>query len=243
LYRLRYYATGSKFFDQLQEELEKTPEDVRLYRLLGDAYSSRVFGRQNFPEAVTMYQGGIGSAPKDTDRLARGGEIKTVINYLMKWEVANYQRYDWSKNNVCKVFHSPFGWTSNPNKWRADWRQRRESVIAQLLLKYNSPMKQTFAILADEDNYPILYYCRGGADRSVIMTSLLYLALGVPEEQILKTCLKFCTRYRAPHEQQHILKTVFYNVNKFGGINGYLRHISVPAEHVKNFRRNMLIKN
>ena len=56
--------------ESLQEELGKSPEDVRLYRLLGDAYASYVFDSENLPEAIAMYQQGIELAPKDTELLA-----------------------------------------------------------------------------------------------------------------------------------------------------------------------------
>ena len=71
LYRLRDYVGGGKFLKSLQKEpLEKTPEDVRLYRILGDAYASYILDRQNLPEAIAMYQRGIELAPKDTELLA-----------------------------------------------------------------------------------------------------------------------------------------------------------------------------
>ena len=151
----------------------------------------------------------------------------------MEWE-ASYQRYSWS-DEVCKVFHFPFGWTNDPGKWARDWNYNRKSVIAQLIFKYNTPIKQTFAVLSDEKNYPVLYYCRGGGDRSMIMTGILYLALGVSEKQILGRHGKFGALYQHPR-----VREVFYNVNKRGGIAGYLKHIGVPAEHVENFKRNVL---
>jgi len=70
LYKLRDYVGGRKFIASLQEELGKSPEDVRLYRLLGDAYASYVFDRENLPEAIAMYQHGIELAPKDTELLS-----------------------------------------------------------------------------------------------------------------------------------------------------------------------------
>ncbi len=182
-------------------------------------------------------------------QLAREGKIRTVINYLMEWETPRYQRYGWPSGDIstdnpttsglCNFVHAPYGWTNNPRKWERDWGRNRKSVIAQLVLKYNAPIKQTFAILADEKNYPVMYYCRGGIDRSIIMTGILYLALGVSEEQIFEGYGKFGALYRGSHERQ-ILRAAFYNVNKCGGIDGYLKHIGVPAEHVEKFKRNVL---
>jgi hypothetical protein len=205
-----------------------------------------------------VYLSGI--PPYDTVvQLAKERKLRTVINYLMEWETTSYQRYGWPsedfsadnaatglsrrrRGDVCNFVHAPYGWTNDPVKWESDWGRNRKSVIAQLVLKYNSPIKRTFAILADEKNYPVMYYCRGGIDRSVIVTGILYLALGVSEKEIFEGCGE---RYGKTndiqylHEQQ-ILGEVFYNVNKCGGLDGYLKLIGVPAEHVENFKRNML---
>jgi hypothetical protein len=89
-----------------------------------------------------------------------------------------------------------------------------------------------------------MYYCRGGIDRSIIVTGILYLALGVSEKEIFEG---YGEKYgktndiRFPHEQQ-ILREAFFNVNKCGGIDGYLKLIGVPSEQVENFKRNMLEK-
>jgi len=188
-----------------------------------------------------VYLSGI--PPLDTIlQFAKKGRIKTVINYLVAWEMARYQWYDWSKKDGFNVFHFPYGWTNNPRQWEMDWRSDRKSVIAQLVLKCHTPIKETFAVLANEKNYPVLYYCRGGIDRSIIMTGILYLALGVSEKQIFDGRGQKGNVSRNS-DRQWVLKTVFYNINKCGGINNYLKHIGVPREHVENFRRNMLIKN
>ncbi|MBM3240340.1 hypothetical protein FJZ31_29000 [Candidatus Poribacteria bacterium] len=187
-------------------------------------------------------------------QLVKEKKLRTVINYLMEWETTSYQRYGWpdedmSANDavtggVCNFVHAPYGWTNDPVQWENDWGRNRNSVIAQLVLKYNSPIKQTFAILADEKNYPVMYYCRGGIDRSVIVTGILYLALGVSEKEIFEGCGE---RYGKTndiqylHEQQ-ILREAFCNVNKCGGLDGYLKLIGVPAEYVENFRRNMFAR-
>ena len=183
-----------------------------------------------------VYLSGI--PPYDTVlRLAKEGKIRTVISYLLAWE-ASYQRYNWPRNEVLNSFHFPYGWTNDPNKWARDWNTKRESVIAQLVLQYNTPIREILAVLANEKNYPVLYYCRGGWDRSMIITGILYLALGVSEQQIFEERGKFGVRHQHPR-----VKSACYNVNKCGGINNYLKSISVPAEHVKNFQRNMLVKN
>jgi len=106
--------------------------------------------------------------------MAEEERMRTVINFLMKWE-SSYQRYEWRTSDKLNVVHLPYGWTENPRQWGRDWGSRREEIIGQLVLKYSAPIKGTFAVLADDKNYPVMYYCRGGIDRSIIVTGILYL--------------------------------------------------------------------
>jgi len=168
-------------------------------------------------------------------QLAKEGRIRTVISLLMPWE-AGHQRYEWPKDDVLNSFNFPYGWTNDPGKWSRDWGRDRNSVITQLVLKYNTPIKKIFAVLADEKNYPVLYYCRGGGDRSMIIAGILYLALGVSEKQIFDRR----RRFNLPYQQPRVI-AAFYNVKKCGGIDKYLKRIGVPAGHVANFKRNMLV--
>jgi hypothetical protein len=166
--------------------------------------------------------------------MAEEGRMRTVINFLMKWE-SSYQRYEWRKSDKLNVVHLPYGWTENPSQWARDWGSRRKDIIGQLVLKYNQPIKGTFAVLADDKNYPVMYYCRGGVDRSIIMTGILYLALGIPEKDILSKRPKF-----GDNNAEYLLRTAFSYVDKVGGINKYLKRIGVPDKHIEKIRQNML---
>lgn len=183
-----------------------------------------------------------GIPPQDTIiQLAKEGRLKTVINYLAEWEMPSFQRYEWSKNDDFNVFHFPYGWTNSSSKWARDWHRDRRAVIAQLVLKYNTPIKETFAVLADEKNYPVLYYCRGGFHRSMIVISVLYLVLGVSEKHLFDGRGQANALNRS-RDGRWVFRTVFDSVNKRGGIKGYLKSIGVPAKQIENFKRNMLMK-
>jgi hypothetical protein len=184
-----------------------------------------------------IYLSGI--PPHDTIlNMAEYGRIRTVINFLMKWE-AKYQRYEWDENDKLNIVHLPYGWTENPSQWGRDWSSRREEIIGQLVLKYSAPIKGTFAVLADDKNYPVMYYCRGGIDRSIIVTGILYLALGVSEKDIFSGSGQFGGLRRGNHEK-YVLRTAFSYVNKVGGIETYLKRIGVPLEHIQKLRQKML---
>jgi len=193
-----------------------------------------------------VYLSGI--PPRDAVlSMAKEGKIRTVINLLMNWE-SSHQRYKWNQNDKLNVVHLPYGWTEDPDQWTRDWMSRQKNIIGQLVTKYSAPIKGTFTVLADKENYPVMYYCRGGIDRSIIITGILYLALGVAEKDALSVVAKDIYSGSRPfgappyrgHHIQNILRTGFSYVNKVGGIDKYLKHIGVPDEHVEKFRKNML---
>ncbi len=184
-----------------------------------------------------VYLSGI--PPRDAVfNMVEEGRMRTVINFLMKWE-DSYQRYKWKNSDKLNAVHLPYGWTENPRQWSRDWGSRRGDIVGQLVLRYSAPIKGTFAVLADEKNYPVMYYCRGGIDRSIIVTGILYLALGVSEKDIFSGYGQFGALRRGHHEQ-YILRTAFSYVNKIGGIDKYLKRIGVPDEHIEKFKENML---
>jgi protein-tyrosine phosphatase len=62
-------------------------------------------------------------------------------------------------------------------------------VIAQyrlLCVDHVEEYRQTFAIAADADNYPLLIHCTSGKDRTGFAVALLLIALGAPREIVLE---------------------------------------------------------
>ena len=47
-------------------------------------------------------------------------------------------------------------------------------------------MKTVFGVLADEANYPLVFHCIGGADRTGTVVLLLNALLGVDDEKLLQ---------------------------------------------------------
>jgi hypothetical protein len=163
--------------------------------------------------------------------------ITTTMTIEMRIRVSSFTNE--RTTDKLNVVHLPYGWTEDPSQWQRDWSSRREEIIGQLVLKYSPPIKATFAVLADAKNYPVMYYCRGGIDRSIIVTGILYLALGVSEKDIFAGYGQFGALRRGNHEK-YILRTAFSYVDKVGGILKYLKYIGVPDEHLQQLKQKML---
>lgn len=79
----------------------------------------------------------------------------------------------------------------------------KSSALGKDIKFYNFPMddmdflkkeniqsiKQCFSALADENNYPLVFHCQIGADRTGMMSYLILALLGVPEEEIYRDYL------------------------------------------------------
>jgi len=113
-------------------------------------------------------------------------KIHTIINCLMPWEIKSFQRYRWSEGEGYNVFHFPFGWTDDPEEWNRQLRRNREYAIILLLRKYHQPIQRIFALLAEDNPFPVLYYCCAARGRSRIIAALIYLTLGVSKTDILR---------------------------------------------------------
>ena len=155
-------------------------------------------------------------------------QFKLVIDYRLDDE-SPLQRNAFRKLNGTKMIRLPF-WAYPTRQEAAEhWDTERPEIFAEIIRKCPQEIRQTFSLLSDEDNYPVLYFCSYGIHRATIISAILYLALGVPEETILDaTSLRL------------MLKTVFREINKSGGITGYLKRIGVSNEEITAFQKIML---
>lgn len=117
-------------------------------------------------------------------------------------------------------------------------------------------------LLADEDSYPLTFYCAAGKDRTGVLTAIVFSLLGVPRELIVRDyalsdapvdALKRWIEdrnpqrydpvpagaYRAPAET---MATFLDRVGeRYGSVPGYLREIGVAADLDAAIARNLLV--
>ena len=155
------------------------------------------------------------------------GKTCTIVNCLVPWEMS--LQYNWAKDEGCNVFHFPFGWAKTPEQWHRQWGRDKKQAILLLLREYYQPIQRIFALLAEDKYLPVLYHCNAGRGRSRIIAALIYLALGVPKDDILRV---------SPRDW--VIHLVFQEVKRCGGIESYLKGIGVTEEQIKAVRRNLL---
>lgn len=86
-------------------------------------------------------------------------------------------------NEVGGIVSSPLGETVNYYSCPMEWN------VGNIFTKNVKMVKQVFEILADERNYPIIYHCSIGTDRTGMFAFLINGLLGVPEEDLYRDYL------------------------------------------------------
>jgi protein-tyrosine phosphatase len=137
----------------------------------------------------TVYRSGeIGRMSEwDTLRMNRL-KIKTLIDLRTPSEAAASP----VKNAKARLLHIPVTPDMNDILYRTlDGRVKKGDgslFMQDLYLQYITENSQAFAqalsVFLDESNYPILFYCSLGKDRTGFLAALLLAALDVPEETI-----------------------------------------------------------
>jgi len=112
--------------------------------------------------------------------------------------------------------------------------------------------RRVFALLANEDNYPIYIHCAGGADRTGTVMFLVGALLGIPEEQLIKE-FEF-TSFSIYGERNTAPDTLYGGLfkgfrEKIEAMPGdtlsektasYMRSIGVTEQEIANIRAIML---
>lgn len=98
-----------------------------------------------------------------------------------------------------------------------------------------------FRLMSKKENYPVLYHCSAGKDRTGILTALLLESLGTPREIIVDDYIH--SRRITPRlkVQEDWIQVVFDEVDRAGGIDPYLKGIGVTQDELAAVR-SLLVK-
>lgn len=132
--------------------------------------------------------------------------------------------------------------------------------------KNREQVARLFSILTDEANYPLVFHCRAGKDRTGFIAALLQLTLGLDEERIIDDYLH-SNRHYLPKIQKGLklvrlltlglfrgrnieyivtvrreyIEALISTINeRYGGVRGYLKSCGVTDEAIERFREVVL---
>lgn len=97
-----------------------------------------------------------------------------------------------------------------------------------------------FHFLAQEENYPILFHCSAGKDRTGILTALLLESLGTPRSVITEDYLASQKNSPGLVVKEPWLGEVYARIDQYGGIEGYLEHLNISRQTLEQIRRNLI---
>ena len=95
---------------------------------------------------------------------------------------------------------------------------------------------QFFSVLADEKNYPVLFHCSAGKDRTGIMAALVLELAGVPRPIIMDDYLQSQRNSAGLKVDADWLRGVFKTIDKEGGIVAFLSNRGVKKEDMQKIR-------
>lgn len=98
--------------------------------------------------------------------------------------------------------------------------------------------REAFTLLADESNYPLLYHCAAGTDRTGVMSALLLLVLNVDRETVIAD-FRLSERVNHPGSLP-AMEALLDQVASAGGIEKYLEALDVKRETLQCIRSILL---
>lgn len=152
--------------------------------------------------------------------------VKTVIdlcNRLTPWPL--FGGDGWAVHFAAAVHGCPMSFSKEGPRAEFYIRGVRENAAA---------FRAAFALLADEANYPILYHCRAGTDRTGVMSALLLTLLGVERETIIAD-FRLSEQVDLPGDLA-ALQVLFTRIDAAGGIEAFLEALGVPPAEQARIR-------
>ncbi len=98
--------------------------------------------------------------------------------------------------------------------------------------------RKAFKLLADPGNYPLLYHCAAGTDRTGVMSALLLSLLNVDRKTIIAD-FRLSEKVNRPGKLP-AMEALLEHIDEQGGIETYLESIGVTADLQQRIRDILL---
>jgi protein tyrosine phosphatase (PTP) superfamily phosphohydrolase (DUF442 family) len=104
-------------------------------------------------------------------------------------------------------------------------------------LHTDDAVRTLFATLGDEANYPVLFHCTYGRDRTGIAAALVLLTLGVSREEIMRDYQR--TADNGISTTPASLQATLDELDRLGGVEAHLTSIGVSASSLATLRAKL----
>jgi hypothetical protein len=153
--------------------------------------------------------------------------VETVIDFcnrLTPWPLFGGDA--WSVQLVSTVHGCPMSFSKDGPREEFYIRGVRENADA---------FRDAFELLADVDNYPVLYHCAAGTDRTGVMSALLLAMLGVDRATIISD-FRLSEKVDLPGSLP-AMNALLDHIDEQGGIEPYLASKGVTRATQSEIRR------
>ena len=182
-----------------------------------------------------MFRSGKFNADESTDKVITDKGLDAVKELGIKTEIDLRTTDDGESGNLTE---SPLG---------SDVRYVSVPLVSggNIILINKDKLKDLFAVLGKEENYPLVFHCSIGTDRTGMVAFLINGLLGVSEEDLFRDFLFSNFGYIGSMRTQSIIQTYMDTVDLAGGatlsekIEKYLISVGVAAEDIAVVRRMM----
>lgn len=163
-------------------------------------------------------------------RAFRSLRVKTVIDFcnrLTPWPL--FDGDVWGVQLASSVHGCPLSF---------DGDDTLEDYYISSVAANAAEYRAAFKLLADPDNYPLLYHCAAGTDRTGVMSALLLTLLDVDRETVIAD-FRLSEKVNRPGKLP-ALKALLKHIDASGGIKAYLESIGVTADIQNRIRECLL---
>lgn len=156
--------------------------------------------------------------------------VKTVIDFcnrLTPWPLFGGDM--WSVQLASSVRGCPMSFEKG---------QPRDEFYVRGVRDNSDGFRRAFELLADADNYPVLYHCRAGTDRTGVMSALLLSLLHVDRDTIISD-FRLSEEVNLPGRPDALLR-LLDEIESTGGIESFLESIGVSKDTQRRVRECLL---
>lgn len=170
-----------------------------------------------------------GLTPADQETL-RKIPIRTVIDFRLEADRQGRPDPPSYVKSLAHTFWLPMDVQTSPEGYR------------EMPEKHSEQIRQLFHVFAEPDNYPLLYHCAEGKDRTGIVSALLLEMLGASRDQIQEDYLASLSSGERFYVDTKWLNGLFEGIDKSGGIEPYLDLLRVSLEDRTQIRRLLVTR-